>query len=326
MSLDLPAELAWMRPYPMDGALLLFDRESGTNVLCEGAETAHLCQKAPRVVQFAITNKCNLACSFCSRDLDAASDWTLDNAVQFLADLADAGVLEVAFGGGEPWSFPHFPELVRRLYDQTPLAVNFTTNGLAMTLSRLRAIQGCYGQCRLSLYDNNNWERRVAMLADAGARFGVNYLVTPHRLARFEAVVLRLVALGCRDVLLLSYNGSAAELHLSDEQNRDLKERVRQLGRALIGHAVLKLDVCWGERLDTVPRLFHKSDCGAGLDFIVITSDRQVMPCSFHQVGFRVTSANDVMDVWQNRRDQLRGPSVIPGCARAPGYGLRPSK
>ena len=35
-----PPELAWMRPFPMDGALLLFDRESGTNVLCDGPETA----------------------------------------------------------------------------------------------------------------------------------------------------------------------------------------------------------------------------------------------------------------------------------------------
>jgi hypothetical protein len=51
--------------------LLLFDRESGTNVLCDGPETAHLRQRAPRVVQFGITNACNLACSFCSRDREA---------------------------------------------------------------------------------------------------------------------------------------------------------------------------------------------------------------------------------------------------------------
>src|SRR5262245_53244074 len=113
-SFKLPANLGWMRQFPMDGALLLFDRESGTNVLCDGCETAHFRQKSPRVVQFAITNQCNLACSFCSRDLEARSDWTLDDAFRFLNGLADAGVLEVAFGGGEPWSFPEFSELVRR--------------------------------------------------------------------------------------------------------------------------------------------------------------------------------------------------------------------
>ncbi len=322
-SFELPANLAWMRRFPMDGALLLFDRESGTNVLCDGRETAHFRQKSPRVVQFAITNRCNLACSFCSRDLEARSDWTLDDAFRFLNGLADTGVLEVAFGGGEPWSFPEFPELVRRLYDETLLAVNFTTNGLAMTPRRLRAIEGRYGQCRLSLYDNNDWQRQTAMLADAGARFGVNYLVTPQRLPDLEAVVLRLVALGCRDVLLLSYNGTSQDLHLNFEQSKALSDRVRRLECALDGRAVLKLDVCWGERLDSVPRLFEKADCSAGRDFIVITSDRQMMPCSFHHVAIPVRSADDVMEVWRNLRDQLASPSVLPGCARAPGYGLR---
>jgi hypothetical protein len=46
------------------------------------------------------------------------------------------------------------------------------------------------------------------------------------------------------------------------------------------------------------------------------------MPCSFHHLKIPVTSADDVMNIWRNRQDQLGSPSVIPGCARAPGYGL----
>ena len=311
-----------MRRFPMDGALLLFDRESGTNALCDGPETVHLRQCAPRVVQFGITNACNLACSFSSRDMKAESDWTADEAFQVLADLANLGVLEVAFGGGEPWAFPGFADLVRRLYDHTPLAINFTTNGLALTPRRLAAIRGRFGQCRLSLYDDNDWPRRVAMLADAGARFGVNYLVTPQRLVDVEAVVLRLVALGCRDVLMLSYNGSDAALHLDVAQSRDLAARTQHLARAIAGRAALKLDVCWGERLVGVPRLFDRTDCGAGRDFVVLTSDRHVMPCSFHHLKVPVRTAADVMEAWHRRREELASPSQVPGCARAPGYGL----
>jgi MoaA/NifB/PqqE/SkfB family radical SAM enzyme len=121
----------------------------------------------------------------------------------------------VAFGGGEPWAFPRFEELVCRLHGETPLAVSFTTNGLALTPRRLAAVRGRYGQCRVSLYDDNDWRRTVARLADAGARFGVNYLVTPERLASLETVVL-------------------------------------------------ELDVCWGERMEGVPRLFDRADRGAG--------------------------------------------------------------
>jgi len=47
----------------MDGALLLFDRATGMTAVCDGEETAHLRMRAPREVQFAITNACNLACT-----------------------------------------------------------------------------------------------------------------------------------------------------------------------------------------------------------------------------------------------------------------------
>jgi MoaA/NifB/PqqE/SkfB family radical SAM enzyme len=319
---QVPGFLSHLRRFPLDGALLLFDRDTGMNARCEGPETAHLRQRAPRALQFALTNRCNLACTFCSRDVEARSAWTADSAFEVLHGLAEAGVLEVAFGGGEPWVFPRFEELVCRLYAETPLAVSFTTNGLALTPRRLAAIRGRYGQCRLSLYEDNHWRRKVAALADADARFGVNYLVTPERLESLERVVLELVGLGCRDVLLLSYNGADGALHLAPAQARELARRVALLGRALSGRCQLKLDVCWGERMEGVPRLFPRSDCGAGRDFLVLTSDRKVMPCSFHHVALPVEGAQDVMRAWRERRTELESPARQPGCARTPGYGL----
>jgi MoaA/NifB/PqqE/SkfB family radical SAM enzyme len=305
----------------MHGALLLFDRDSGDNVLLDGPETASLRPIAPRVVQFGITNRCNLACTFCSRDLAASSAWTAETAFELLAELAASGVLEVAFGGGEPWTFRGFASLVRRLHAETPLAVNFTTNGIALTRERLAEIAGCYGQIRVSLYDDNAWRERVALCADASARFGVNYLVTPSRLPDLETTVLELVALGCHDVLLLSYNGRDSALHLSSSEAADLASRVGLLRRALAG-VRLALDVCWGERLESVPRLFAKTDCGAGSEFIVVTSDRRVMPCSFHHVVLPFETAADALAIWRERQPMLSAPSQLPGCARSPAFGL----
>ena len=105
-----------MRRFPLDGALLLFDRRTGLSAICDGQETAKLRMRAPRVVQFAITNACNLACTFCSRDVDARSQWTPETALGFLRELDEAGCLEVAFGGGEPLAFNVF-----RLSDITQL-------------------------------------------------------------------------------------------------------------------------------------------------------------------------------------------------------------
>jgi MoaA/NifB/PqqE/SkfB family radical SAM enzyme len=321
---EVPPALRHMRRFALDDALLLFDRDTGWNARCEGEQTVGLRQRAPRAIQFGITNRCNLACHFCSRDLAAASRWTAPDAFRFLAELAAAGVLEVAFGGGEPLAFAGMVDLVIRLHQETPLAVSLTTNGLLLDAAKIAALRGRHGQIRLSLYDDNDWRRTVARLADGGARFGVNYLVTPARLDSVEELVLELVALGCPDVLLLSYNGRDRALHVTGDASADLARRVKTLALALRGRAVVKLDVCWGERMEAVPRLFDRTDCGAGRDFVVVTSDRALMPCSFHHLSIPVASAAEVLQVWEARRDELARPSSLPGCARLADFGLAP--
>ncbi len=97
----IPKEFRSLRAFPLDDALLLFDRRTGWNAILEGEETLGLRMRAPRSIQFAITNLCNLSCGFCSRDSNEQSEWTCDTAFDFLSDMSELGVLEVAFGGGE---------------------------------------------------------------------------------------------------------------------------------------------------------------------------------------------------------------------------------
>lgn len=322
--ITVPNAFRHWRRFPLDDALLLFDRDTGWNALCDGAETAGLRQQAPRVVQFAITNVCNLACTFCSRDVTARSEWTPESAFTFLRDLDQLGVLEVAFGGGEPFAFRGYDDLVRRLRAETGLAVNATTNGRLLDDRRLTALRGCHGQVRLSLYDDIDWREQVRRLAHSGERFGVNLLLTPERLPRLEAMLFELAALGCRDVLLLRYKGADRRLQLDREAARDLDGRIAITAKALAAHAVVKLDVCFGEWLAATPRLLDRADCGAGRDFVVVTSDRRVSPCSFHQTSLPAASAAALLAAWRNDALLLQSAATIAGCARLPDHGLRP--
>ncbi|MEJ7600668.1 MAG: radical SAM protein [Kofleriaceae bacterium] len=317
---EVPPVLRGMRRYALDGALLLFDRRTGMTALCDGEETRHLCRRVPRVVQFAITNACNLACSFCSRDTDEASAWTLGTALAMLRDLSRAGTLEVAFGGGEPFVFRGFPQLLHRLRDETELAVSVTTNGTRLDDAMLDAIAGAYAQLRVSLYDETEWRTTLARLVARRAAFGVNYLVTPARLPQLEDTVAALVALGCPDVLLLAYNGDDPALHLDRVAWADTAARIARLARVFPGVA-LKLDICWGDRLAGVPQLFGVEPCRAGADFVVITSDGKLRPCSFHQLAIPVATADDVLRVWREMREPFASPAARPGCARSPDFG-----
>jgi MoaA/NifB/PqqE/SkfB family radical SAM enzyme len=314
-------DLPWVA-HPLDGKLLLFERDSGLNVLLEGEETAHLHRVAPRTLLIGVTNACNLTCSFCYRDRHARSAWRYDSLLAFCQAAAEWGVLEVAFGGGEPLLFPDWADVIRELYATTRLGINFTTNGTLLTEEFLQRIAGQYGQIRLSLYEDNHWSASIALLQRANARFGVNWLITPAELATIEPTFTRLLSRGVRDLLLLSYKGDTKpELHLSDEECQRLAAFVTDVHQRL-GKAVhLKLDVCWGTRLPDVPRLFGADDCGAGDDFISISSDKQIKPCSFAQHGVPIETLDDVRIYWQQQR-HLRQAARIGGCARLPDYGL----
>lgn len=312
-----------MRPYALDGALLLFDRETGWNALIDGPETAHLRRAAPRVLQFALSHRCNLACSFCSRDADAKALWTGSSAFDFLSEMARAGTMEVAFGGGEPLVFKGFADLVRRLHDETPLGVSFTTNGTLLSAPLLRSLEGKIGQVRLSIYEESDWRAQVRLLRDTGARFGINYLVTPARVERLQDVLLELVELGASDLLLLSYNGADPALHLSDAQLAIVDRDLAAIWRALSTRAELKLDVCWGGRLPSLPRAMSPEEgCGAGRDHLVIHSDKTLSPCSFHHLTYPFETAEDVLRLWEMQRTPMRAATAAPGCAREPDYGL----
>lgn len=243
----LPAPLrsiSW-RAHPLDGKLLLFDRDTGLNLLLEGEETQHLRRVAPRTLLIAVTNACNLTCGFCYRDLESRSLWRYDTLMQFCRELDEWGVLEVAFGGGEPMLFPRWPEFICELYETTHLCINFTTNGTLLTEDFLRAIAGKYGNIRVSLYEDNDWERTVGLLVCCNARFGVNWLITPGELATIESKFARLLALGVRDFLFLSYKGEDTALHFKREDYARLAAFVNR-AYAQLGQAVqLKLDVCW---------------------------------------------------------------------------------
>jgi len=307
--------------YYLDGRVLAFNRATGVNVLMSGDETAHVRQVAPRVMQVSLTNACNKDCSFCYRPLDAASAWTFDEMVELARFAADWGVLELAFGGGEPLVFKRFAELMKTIWSETSLCPNFTTNGLLLTPAFLRDIRGHYGQLQLSIYEEDDYWSIIDLLAAEQARFGLNYLITPERVRTLEVDVYAFMQRGVRDILFLSYKGKESSLHLSPSECRAFDRSVAKLHRIFAGKIDLKVDVCWGSRLVHTPRLLHQDDCGAGDGFISIGSHKEVMACSFAQHGTPFQRVEEIREIYTAQR-HARAAVREPGCDRLPGFGF----
>lgn len=294
------------RPFDLDGARLWFHPTSGIHVRVDDPTTVGLRQRAPRVVMFGASNACNLSCTFCSRDAGARSVWTLENAAALLEGLAAAGTLEVAFGGGEPLLWPAFDALVERLHATTALALHITTNGTRLDDARLARLAGRLGQVRLSIYEVD-WRPAAAALDRAGQRWGANVLVDEVTLDGLGALLDTLALAGAADVSLLSHVGGDPARQLS------AAGRARLADLVAASPVPVRLSVCLGDALG-VPRLLA-GDCGAGDDFVTLTADGFVSPCSFHADRVAVRTAAEVLDVWRARREP-RLPSDRIGCAR----------
>ncbi|MBN1430411.1 MAG: radical SAM protein [Anaerolineae bacterium] len=306
--------LPW-QAHPLDGKLLFFERDSGLNVLLESDKVAHLQRVAPRTLLIGVTNDCTRACSFCYQDRAAPSLWDYPSLLEFCRGADAWGVLEVAFGGGEPMLFPRWDEFISELYASTGLSVNFTTNGTLLTDDFLHSIAGCYGQIRLSIYEDNNWEVAVDKLARCEARFGVNWLITPAWMTGIDATFGRLLDLGVRDFLLIGYKGNDTSLLLEAGDLQQLERIVVQKYEQMGASVTLKLDACWGDSLPGVPRLFTTDDCGAGDDFLSVTCDKRVKPCSFFHESVQACTIDAVKAYWEQHR-LARTAARIGGCGR----------
>lgn len=99
----------------------LYDRVSGTHILFDEVQVpARKMHIAPRVVSIALTNECDLNCDFCY-----APKFLASLKPEYVFELCQAmdtlGVLEVAFGGGEPTLYPCLSKLCKDIWNSTDL-------------------------------------------------------------------------------------------------------------------------------------------------------------------------------------------------------------
>lgn len=102
--------------------------------------------RAPLYVAWEITHRCNARCLHCYSNSgpDAAVDHDLktEDALALIDQLADAGLMVLAFSGGEPMLRKDWPVLLERAV-QHGICVNIGTNGTSITeevADRLRQI------------------------------------------------------------------------------------------------------------------------------------------------------------------------------------------
>jgi MoaA/NifB/PqqE/SkfB family radical SAM enzyme len=150
-----------------------------------------------RVVQFHVSQRCNLACRHCYSSSGPAGADGVAPAVfaDALTDAAALGYNVAGFSGGEPLLYRALPELLAHA-KALGLVTTVTTNGILLGRSRLATLLGKADLIAISLdgkpesHDRMRGlpgafeavARRLPELRDAGIPFGFIFTLTLHNL------------------------------------------------------------------------------------------------------------------------------------------------
>lgn len=210
--MNIPFPSAKIRYGP--SGIHIFSRTNGTNVLVdEIIPPTHTWAKTPRQVSIALTNACDLSCSYCFAPKTRGS-LNFNAIVPWLHELDENGSIGVGFGGGEPTLHKEFPELCQYASLNTNLAVTFTTHGHHLSDDLLAKLKGNVHYVRISMDGlSSTYERlrgrsfesltqKLNSIREISA-FGINYVVNSDTLPQIKIAIRFAEDMGASEFLLL---------------------------------------------------------------------------------------------------------------------------
>jgi radical SAM protein with 4Fe4S-binding SPASM domain len=329
------AGAAWLA-LPGTAALLLVDPTAAQAALDAGAvsvgsgEQVPGAWSAPLEAHVALSGRCPVRCTDCY--LQAGPDGPeveLQPLLQDLDRLAAMGVFEIALGGGETGFDERLFQVAEHVRARG-MVPNLTTSGFGLDEAKARRAAAVFGQVNVSMDGlgaayraARGWDgaalalRSISLLADAGARVGVNTVLTRSTAPGLEALGEELARRGVCEWqwLRLKPEGRAAALYererLSPEQALQLWPRALQI-EASTG-LVLRWDCAMVPFLAAhdVPvetlRALCVEGCSGGRSLLARTVSGSWAPCSFahpeQQPGApdEIWRSGDALTAWRAR-------------------------
>lgn len=214
-----------------------FDRRAGLNILLDEVPLAQSdWDIGPRHLSIALTNACELSCSFCYAP-KSPHTLRIEEVTEWCAQADGAGVLAVGFGGGEPTLFSRFAELCRAVHSETGLGVTMTTHGHRFTSCLSDGLVGSVDFIRVSMDGLNEqyetargvsfavFTEKIRIIA-ATAPFGINVVVGRDTISELPQILDFVQRQGARQLLLLPQCFENGKICLNSDSLAELEEWV----------------------------------------------------------------------------------------------------
>lgn len=326
-----------MTPTLIGNEPVLRDLTDGIAVLEKSRSVAET-YGIPLAVLAEITHRCPLQCPYCSNPVElerANAELTTDEWKKVLTELAEIGVLQVHFSGGEPTARKDLAELVRHA-TEVGLYTNLITSAVLLTRDKLVELADA-GLCHVQI----SFQGSESVVADrvGGFRNGhvkklevskwvreldlpltVNAVMHRQNIHQLKDMIDMAVELGADriEVANVQYYGWAlknrAALMPTVEQLDEMTAVVEQAEARLKG--VMEIDFVIPDYYAVRPK---KCMGGWGRQFFNITPSGKILPChaaeSITGLEFdSVRSNHSIAWIWQNSEafNRYRGTGWMP--------------
>lgn len=278
------------------------------------------------LVYFDVTMLCNLRCAHCgvAAGQPLANELTTEETFFVVDNIADAKVKSIAFSGGEPLlrkDIFDIADYARRKGILTDLATNGTliTSEMAQNIGeKFNHVQVSLDGSRAEIHDelrgrSGAFDRTIQginNLRETGVPFMLGCVVHKKNLHDVEAVAQLAASLGAQSLRLIHYvpfgRGQTSPDLEPDPQELLLLAR---LVRKIREDNYIELSDVNFEFLFNPPESITEEDlngpigCGGGWSSLTISSDGEVLPCSFF-FGMRGDSIREksLNEIWANSR------------------------
>lgn len=280
--------------------------------------------RAPTLVDFQITTRCDQGCPHCyASSTFSGIDVPLNDARQVLQQCEEAGVCQIAFGGGEPLLHPNIELLLYEARSHN-LVPNLTTSGAHLTKERIAILRETCGAVALSQEgigaDYSRWrkqgfaqfEHSLQQLIEADIRTVVQVTLAAENIESLPKISEYLAKIPLYGVIFLAFKpvgrGTTFGSPLSQTQPELVLRHLADAFTRLSPSTRVGYDCCLSPAIAALALKADTFDssavegCSALRGSLGIDPHLNVMPCTFlaepdHHIGN--IHNKSLLDLWR---------------------------
>lgn len=290
----------------------------------------------PLHVVFILDNRCNLACTHCSSAASTAGAKGFDTAgaMRVVDQLAAAGIIDIAFSGGEPLLRHDLEKLIEHALARG-LTVGTSTNGYALTEQRAKALKATgLNRLQISLDGTpavhdairgaGSFVRAYTAIGrakQAGLRTHVCFTAMRSNAADLPSVIELVVAAGADGFNLSQFVPTGRGARDQDIDPATSRQLLETWLRAKVQHPHMYFAAHSTGLIDVDPAAgLCSGGCQAGIGIGCIGAGGEVMPCVMFPLVLGNLHEKSFQEIWGTHPllERLRQREIGGSCGACP--------